>query len=86
MFTLKLSNGLTGVIESLTKKKSKIKYFEPLYDTRYEPPSPGEIRKIVNNLSRCSNCHFLIFENYWSEELNRPAEKLCSTCGHGLSL
>ena len=67
----------------------KLKHFEPLrtltrkeYES-YKPPSANEIRKTIEKLSRCSHCHFLVFDNYWT---NKEGEKsnlnLCSTCGH----
>ena len=80
MFPFNLPN-LFGL---LNKKTNKSKGFEPLYDTRYEPPSPGEIRQVIKKLSRCSNCYFLIFDNYWSDELSHPETKICPTCGHNI--
>lgn len=76
MFTLNLIN----LLEIVIPKKTKQRYFEPLFDTRYEPPSPGEIRKSLEKLSHCSNCHFLIFDNYWLHDIDRNI-KLCPTCG-----
>ena len=81
MFTFNLSN----VINLLNRKQAKQKHFEPLVDTRYEPPSPGEIRQMINKLSRCSNCHFLIFDNYWSPDIEKSNIKACPTCGHNNS-
>ena len=48
----------------------------------YEPPSPCVIRQAVEKLSRCSNCCFLIFDNYWSNEIEMIDIRVCPTCGH----
>ena len=82
MFPLKFNNGLTGLLEVLNPNKGPSKNFEPIFDTRYAPPSPGDIRQMVEKLSRCSNCHFLIFDNYFSSEVENKSTKLCPTCGH----
>ncbi len=83
MFPLKFNNGLTNILDVLDFKKSKKgPDFEPLTDTRYEPPSPGQIRKLVEKLDRCSNCYFLVFDNYWSNEVGIKTIKVCPTCGH----
>ena len=81
MFTL-----IANMLDAIAPKKSKSKYFEPLFenDHHHNSPSPGEIRQMVEKLSRCSHCHFLIFDNYWSNEIEQVREKLCSTCGHKL--
>ncbi|MBI3591438.1 MAG: hypothetical protein HY094_08710 [Candidatus Melainabacteria bacterium] len=84
MFTFKFKNELTNVFDLRSKKQIKPKYFEPLFDTRYEPPSPGEIRQMVKKLSRCGNCHFLIFDNYWLDDVEKNNIKLCPTCGYKL--
>ena len=64
-------------------KKSKVKHFEPLESNveNYRPPSPGEIKQMLRNMSRCSHCHFLIFDNYFSGEVEKINSKLCPTCG-----
>ena len=75
---------LKSLLETLKPKKNKLSFFEPLL-TKYENnsfPSPGEIRQSIKNLSRCSHCHFLIFDNYWSSEISKSNVKLCPTCGH----
>ena len=82
MFPLKFNNGLTGILEVLNPKKGPNKSFEPLFNTKYEPPSPGAIRQSVEKLSRCSNCCFLIFDNYWSNEIEMIDVRVCPTCGH----
>ena len=74
---------LKSLIETLKPKKSKSNFFEPLL-TRYENdnfPSPGEIRQSIKNMSRCFHCHFLIFDNYWSNEVQKSNVKVCPTCG-----
>lgn len=79
MFTFNLTNLIT--------KKNK-KDFEPLIDTsnekfpNYRIPSACQIRKTLHNLSRCPNCHFLIFDNYWSNDIENPKSKVCTTCGY----
>lgn len=68
-------------------KSKKSKYFEPLFTTKsknHKLPTPKEIRMMTNNLSRCSKCHFLIFDNYFSDEIENVSERLCTTCGHKL--
>lgn len=68
-------------------KKNKSKHFEPLADYNFEnyrPPSPGEIKKMLKTMTRCSNCHFLVFDNYFSGEVEKISSKVCPTCGHGL--
>ncbi len=74
MFTFNLQNLLFG--------KSSLKEFEPLTNTDYIIPTPGEIRKTIKKLSRCSNCHFLIFDDYWTDEVEKSNVKMCPTCGH----
>ncbi len=59
---------------------------DPVFNTNYEPPSPGEIRQVVENLSRCPHCCFLIFDNYWSNEIDHLKSNVCPTCGHDTSL
>lgn len=71
----------------LSKAKSKkinSKYFEPLFSSKYEnykPPKPSEIRKMTEKMSRCPKCHFLIFDNYWANDIENVSERLCPTCG-----
>ena len=74
---------LKSLLEALKPKNNKSNFFEPLL-TKYENdsfPSPGEIRKSVKNMARCFHCHFLIFDNYWSHEVQKSNVKLCPTCG-----
>ena len=73
---------LNTVFKTMNKAKQNKKNFEPLFYINDEMPSPGEIRKTINNLSRCSNCHFLIFDNYWDNKVEKNNIKLCPTCGH----
>ncbi len=75
---------LKSLMETLKPKKNKSTLFEPVL-TKYENntfPSPGKIRQSIKNLSRCSHCHFLIFDNYWSNEVEKSNIKLCPTCGN----
>ena len=77
---------LKSLIEILKQNKSKSNFFEPLL-TKYENnrfPSPGEIRQSVKNMSHCFHCHFLIFDNYWTNEVHKSNVKLCPTCGSKL--
>ena len=65
-------------------KNKKTKHFEPLFKTRaYRLPLPPavEIRKMAEKLSRCARCHFLIFDNYFSDEIENTSVKVCPTCG-----
>lgn len=77
MFTFNLLN----ILEITKFKKVKSKHRPPFFDTRYEPPSPGEIRQTIEKLSRCPNCQFLIFDGYWSSEIEQLDVKVCPTCG-----
>ena len=81
MFTF----NFTAMLETLTPKKGN-KYFEPLIKPyeNYKLPSPGEIRKVIEKSSRCSKCHFVIFDNYWTPDIEKESLKLCPTCGHKL--
>lgn len=65
----------------------KSKNFEPLSIEKYKhytPQAPREIRKMIKMLTRCPNCHFLIFDNYWSEDVQKNENKVCPTCGNKL--
>ncbi len=73
---------LKSLLETLKPKKNKSKMFEPLLSISEHLSSPGEIKKSIKNLSRCSHCHFLIFDNYWSNEVEKSNVKLCPTCGN----
>jgi len=59
------------------------KNFEPLdmKNKDYRMPSPKEIKDITKRLTRCSKCHFLIFDNYWTDDIENVSIKLCPTCG-----
>ena len=72
MFTFNLFN----VIEILMPKKA--------HENEHKLLSPGEIRRQIEKLSRCPHCHFLIFDNYWSDEIENPNLKVCPTCGYKL--
>ncbi len=63
--------------------KSLIETLKPKI-RKQEMPSPGEIRKMIKNMTRCSHCQFLIFDNYWSSETQKSNMKPCPTCGHSL--
>ena len=73
-----------SLIETLKPKKNKSNFFEPLLSKHYNLPSPGEIKKSLKNMMRCTHCHFLIFDNYWSNEVQKSNMKVCSTCGNKL--
>jgi len=62
--------------------KLKTKLFDPL---SYNVPSPKDIRKQIERMSHCPNCHFLVFENYWTDEVEEKNLRLCPTCGYKLS-
>lgn len=51
----------------------------------YEPQLPNEIRQKIQNMKRCSNCQFVIFDNYWTDEVENVSLKVCPTCGVKLS-
>ena len=67
---------------TLFQKTSK--KFDPIFNSSYEPPSPGKIRHAIEKLSRCPNCCFLIFDNYWTNEIEHTQTKVCPTCGNKL--
>ena len=80
MFTF----NLLSMLETIRPKSAKQKHLQDLHDVGYEsytPASPGEIRKSIERLSRCSNCHFIIFDNYWLDEVGNASIKVCPTCG-----
>jgi predicted RNA-binding Zn-ribbon protein involved in translation (DUF1610 family) len=68
------------------QKPAKSKHFEPLTYEKYKtyiPQAPREIRKMIKSLSKCPNCNFLIFDNYWSDDIEKPVTKnVCPTCGN----
>ena len=72
MFTF---NYLLNILGVLNQKKD-------ISDNYYTPPSPGEIRESIKNLSRCPKCHFLIFDNYWANEIEMSNLRPCPTCGY----
>lgn len=44
--------------------------------------TPKEIRERINTLSKCPKCHFVVFDNYWSDDTHDSLKKnICSTCG-----
>ena len=63
------------LFEKAKTKKPNLKYFEPVFENK------TEIKNILQNLPRCPHCHFLIFDNYWSGDLENVNVKLCPTCG-----
>ena len=70
-----------------TKESNKSNHFEPLFFTRpssHKLQTPKEIRDMVNKMTRCGNCHFVVFENYWGNEINQRKISLCPTCGYKL--
>ncbi len=72
---------------TLNKKVEKTKNFEPVSIQKYRqyiPQAPREIRKMIKMLNRCSNCNFLVFDNYWSEDITEKEIKVCPTCGNRL--
>lgn len=73
---------LNNVIETFTPKKNKSNAFEPILIKNARLQTPNEIRKTIKNLLRCGSCHFLVFDNYWSNEIQQSNIKLCPTCGN----
>ena len=49
-----------------------------------EVQSPKMIKQAVEKLNRCPSCHFLVFDNYWSDAIGIRQRKLCPTCGEKL--
>lgn len=83
MFTFNLTN----IFETFNPKKLRPKFFKSTFEDDYKSsklPSPGEIKQLINKLSRCSNCQFLIFDNYWTDDVKQPNIRLCPTCGYKL--
>ncbi len=81
MFTF----NLLSMLETLRPKSAQPNHVQDLLDVGYEsytPPPPGEIRKSIEKLSRCSNCHFIIFDNYWLDEIENVTLRVCPTCGY----
>ena len=74
---------LKSLAEAIKPKNGKSNFFEPVLSKK-DMPSPGEIRKMIKNMTRCSHCQFLIFDNYWSNETPKSNVKLCPTCGYKL--
>lgn len=58
------------------KKKSRL-----LFPSKYKLPTANEIRAQAEKLSSCPKCHFLIFDNYWTDEIENRSTRLCPTCG-----
>ena len=56
-------------------KNAKSKSFEPLEE------NPGNVKQITKKLDRCPKCMFLIFDNYWMDEIENRKMKVCTTCG-----
>lgn len=81
MFSLNITN----IIETIQTKKKAKKYFGLFYNSKtrnYEPPTPEEIRKSIAKLSECPKCHFIVFNNYWGNEIEKASARLCPTCGN----
>ncbi len=83
MFTYNLLSMLETLKPKAAKKTNRRDFLDIGYE-HYTPPPPGEIRKVIENLSRCSNCCFIIFDNYWIDEIENIKVKVCPTCGHRL--
>jgi len=56
----------------------------PHRPSKHKLQTPTEIREMVNKMTRCGNCHFIVFENYWGIEINQRKISLCPTCGYKL--
>lgn len=78
MFTFNNLLSTLGVLNY----KNNTKNSKLISDNYYTPPSPGEIRESIKNLSRCPKCHFLIFDNYWADEIEASNLRPCPTCGY----
>lgn len=79
MFAFNLLNVLGGLLP-----RTKDKNFEPVELERYKsyiPHAPCEIRKMIQKMSRCPNCHFLVFDGYWTNDIEETKAKVCPTCG-----
>lgn len=69
---------------SILKKRKKEKRFF-LSEHQYQVQPVSEIREQISKLSSCPKCHFLIFDNYWTDDIENKTGKLCPTCGFKLS-
>lgn len=58
------------MIELITKYKKNIL------------PTPNEIRKEISNMQICPRCQFIVFDNYFSDEIENISLKICPTCGY----
>ena len=65
-------------ISQLVKKNKKFSYKD------YKVPSPTEIRESIQKMTSCPKCKFLIFDNYWTSEIETIEVRLCPTCGYKL--
>ena len=73
----------TKLFSKFKKKNKKLRgIFFPWYS--YKLPTPNEIRDQVEKMTSCPKCQFLIFENYWTDEIENRSNKLCPTCGYKL--
>ena len=77
MFTFNLLN--------LMQKSTRLNELESILNTNESnTPTPYEIKKSLQELNRCCKCHFIIFDDYWTDEIDRSYQKLCPTCGSNL--
>ena len=63
------------LLEKYRQKKPISKNCEPLFESELE------VRETLKKLHHCPNCQFLIFDNYWTDELEKREIKVCPTCG-----
>ena len=64
--------------------KSKNDSFFKSKSYKYTPQGPKEIREMIKTMTKCGNCHFVVFDNYWANEIEKKSIKLCPTCGYKL--
>lgn len=51
-------------------------------ENKFDVPSPSQIKKEISNMQICPRCQFIIFDNYWTNEIENITLKVCSTCGY----
>lgn len=51
---------------------------------KFTIPTPNEIRNEISNMQICPRCQFIIFDNYWTDEVENVMLKVCPTCGYRL--
>ena len=71
---------LLFTLQLLKRKKQKQMALKDLAFSTHS----GPIRAEIEHMTRCNNCHFLIFENYWDNNIEQVDRSVCPTCGSRL--